>query len=142
MNLTFESVKENFDFFSKKLCNFDVCLLAENSKLSINVPEGDNKTLSGGQKTMVSIALILSIQKVDPSPFYIFDEIDANLDQEGRLRLSNLFSSIKDVQFIITTFREELLNVGDHFVGVSFSEKKSYASKVEKDVAHNFLLET
>ncbi|WUR02747.1 structural maintenance of chromosomes protein (SMC) [Vairimorpha necatrix] len=140
MNLTFESVKENFEFFSKKLCNFEVRLENNTTELKINVNEGDDKNLSGGQKTMVAIALIFSIQKVDPSPFYIFDEVDANLDEEGRMKLAALFQSLNDVQFIMTTFRSELLSVGNKFIGVSYSEKTSYASEVEKEIAGNFLM--
>jgi len=37
--------------------------------------------LSGGQKTVVAISLLFAIQRCDPAPFYIFDEIDAALDQ-------------------------------------------------------------
>lgn len=40
--------------------------------------------LSGGQKSLVSLALIFAIQKCDPAPFYLFDEIDANLDAAHR----------------------------------------------------------
>lgn len=40
--------------------------------------------LSGGQKSLVALALIFSIQKCDPAPFYLFDEIDANLDADRR----------------------------------------------------------
>lgn len=40
--------------------------------------------LSGGQKTLVSLAFIFALQKVDPTPFYIFDEVDANLDDSKR----------------------------------------------------------
>ena len=40
--------------------------------------------LSGGQKTLVALALIFAIQRCDPAPFYLFDEIDANLDREYR----------------------------------------------------------
>jgi len=36
----------------------------------------DLRSLSGGEKTVVAIALILAVQKVDPVPFYLFDEID------------------------------------------------------------------
>jgi len=36
--------------------------------------------LSGGQQTIVALSLIFAIQRSDPSPFYLFDEIDANLD--------------------------------------------------------------
>ncbi len=37
------------------------------------------KQLSGGQKTLVALALIFAIQRCDPAPFYLFDEIDAAL---------------------------------------------------------------
>ena len=42
------------------------------------------EALSGGQRTLVSLAFIFALQKVDPTPFYIFDEVDANLDEQKR----------------------------------------------------------
>lgn len=36
--------------------------------------------LSGGQKTAVALTLIFAIQRADPAPFYLFDELDAALD--------------------------------------------------------------
>ena len=46
------------------------------------------KQLSGGQKTLVALALIFAIQRCDPAPFYLFDEIDAALDPQFRSALS------------------------------------------------------
>ena len=40
--------------------------------------------LSGGQKSLVALAIIFSIQQSDPAPFYLFDEIDAALDAQYR----------------------------------------------------------
>jgi len=40
--------------------------------------------LSGGQKSLVALTMIFAIQKCDPAPFYLFDEIDANLDADRR----------------------------------------------------------
>lgn len=40
--------------------------------------------LSGGQKSIVALTLIFAIQRCDPAPFYLFDEIDANLDADRR----------------------------------------------------------
>lgn len=40
--------------------------------------------LSGGQKSLVALGLIFAIQKCDPAPFYLFDEIDAAMDPQYR----------------------------------------------------------
>jgi chromosome segregation ATPase len=53
----------------------------------------DITSLSGGQKTLVALALIFAIQKCDPAPFYLFDEIDAALDQEHRRAVAGQFYS-------------------------------------------------
>ena len=47
--------------------------------------------LSGGQRTLVALALIFAIQKSNPAPFYLFDEIDAALDQEKRKAVASMF---------------------------------------------------
>jgi len=49
------------------------------------------KLLSGGQKTLVALALIFAIQRCDPAPFYLFDEIDAALDPQYRTRCARGF---------------------------------------------------
>lgn len=80
---------------------------------------GDTQTmeqLSGGQKTMTALCLIFAIQRCDPAPFYIFDEVDANLDATHRASLAKMIekqaSEVDDkgeqkpsTQFITTTFR-------------------------------------
>jgi structural maintenance of chromosome 3 (chondroitin sulfate proteoglycan 6) len=45
--------------------------------------------LSGGQKALVALALVFSIQRCDPAPFYLFDEIDANLDAQYRTSVAS-----------------------------------------------------
>ncbi|CAI9270918.1 unnamed protein product [Lactuca saligna] len=69
------------------------------------------KQLSGGQKTVVALALIFAIQRCDPAPFYLFDEIDAALDPQYRTAVGNMVRRLADMantQFITTTFRSEL----------------------------------
>lgn len=59
------------------------CCLCGYLQVSFTGAEQDTYSLnqlSGGQQTVVALALIFAIQRVDPSPFYLFDEIDANLD--------------------------------------------------------------
>ncbi|KAG6486836.1 hypothetical protein ZIOFF_055416 [Zingiber officinale] len=48
------------------------------------------KQLSGGQKTVVALTLIFAIQRCDPAPFYLFDEIDAALDPQYRTSVGSI----------------------------------------------------
>lgn len=54
----------------KCFCVFKVSFSGQNAEMK------DMNQLSGGQKSLVALALIFSIQKCDPAPFYLFDEID------------------------------------------------------------------
>ena len=47
--------------------------------------------LSGGQKTLVALTLIFAIQKCDPAPFYLFDEIDQALDPQYRSAVAGMW---------------------------------------------------
>lgn len=50
--------------------------------------------LSGGQKSLLACALILAIQRCDPAPFYLFDEVDANLDPQYRTALAAMIARL------------------------------------------------
>ncbi|GAA5914010.1 hypothetical protein JCM8208_005919 [Rhodotorula glutinis] len=81
--------------------------------------------LSGGQKALVALALIFSIQKCDPAPFYLFDEIDANLDADRRTAVAAMISELsQEAQYICTTFRAELIPHADSYFGVVFNQAK------------------
>eukprot|EP00878_Enallax_costatus_P023456 GHUV01024950.1.p1 GENE.GHUV01024950.1~~GHUV01024950.1.p1 ORF type:complete len:168 (-),score=43.53 GHUV01024950.1:639-1142(-) len=72
------------------------------------------KLLSGGQKTLVALALIFAIQRCDPAPFYLFDEIDAALDPQYRTTVAKLLRKQADdernpAMFVITTFHPQVL---------------------------------
>uniref|UniRef100_A0A7E4ZS38 Structural maintenance of chromosomes protein n=1 Tax=Panagrellus redivivus TaxID=6233 RepID=A0A7E4ZS38_PANRE len=96
--------------------------------------------LSGGQKTLVALALIFAIQKCDPAPFYLFDEIDAALDPEKRHAVARLIDEFStNAQFIATTFRPEMLQYADRCYGVRFRNKISYVSPVDAIDAREFL---
>lgn len=51
--------------------------------------------LSGGQKSLVALAIIFSIQQCDPAPFYLFDEIDAALDAQYRKSVAGIVVFLK-----------------------------------------------
>ncbi|KAK7571814.1 hypothetical protein V9T40_014286 [Parthenolecanium corni] len=96
--------------------------------------------LSGGQKSLVALALIFAIQKCDPAPFYLFDEIDQALDAQHRKAVAEMIHEMsKDAQFITTTFRPELLQHANKFYGVKFRNKVSHVECVTKEEAHDFV---
>ena len=116
--------------------------------------------LSGGQKAVVALAFILAIQRCDPAPFYLFDEVDAALDPEFRAAIASLVGEqvetvvtlflylsltspstvqASSAQFLATTFRPELLETADKFFGVSFSGTSSVVRPVDKDTARGFV---
>ncbi|MBA0836045.1 hypothetical protein Goarm_008289, partial [Gossypium armourianum] len=93
------------------------------------------KQLSGGQKTVVALTLIFAIQRCDPAPFYLFDEIDAALDPQYRTAVGNMANT----QFITTTFRPELVKVADHIYGVTHKNRVSRVNVVSKEDALDFI---
>lgn len=101
--------------------------------------------LSGGQKTLVALALIFAIQKCDPAPFYLFDEIDAALDDVHCRSVADMMQRLCDSassevsQFIVSTFRSETLEAGRKFFAVTRSDNVSSMEPVDKDVARLML---
>lgn len=96
--------------------------------------------LSGGQKSLVALALIFAIQKCDPAPFYLFDEIDQALDAQHRKAVADMIHELSsEAQFITTTFRPELLEHAHKFYGVKFRNKVSHVECVTRDVARDFV---
>lgn len=102
------------------------------------------KQLSGGQKTLVALALIFSIQRCDPAPFYLFDEIDAALDPQYRTTVANMLTQQANddqnpAQFIITTFHPQIVQVADKIYGASHRNRISSVVRVEREDALEFL---
>jgi structural maintenance of chromosome 3 (chondroitin sulfate proteoglycan 6) len=104
--------------------------------------------LSGGQKSLCALALIFAIQKCDPAPFYLFDEIDANLDAQYRTAVAEMLQRLSGQggkngdgggQFICTTFRPEMVHVADKCYGVSYSNKTSSIDVVRAEAALKFV---
>ncbi|KAH7561344.1 hypothetical protein JRO89_XS10G0214200 [Xanthoceras sorbifolium] len=100
------------------------------------------KQLSGGQKTVVALTLIFAIQRCDPAPFYLFDEIDAALDPQYRTAVGNMIRRLADMantQFITTTFRPELVKVADKIYGVEHKNRVSRVNVVTREDAIDFI---
>ncbi|KAF8305004.1 RecF/RecN/SMC protein [Clavulina sp. PMI_390] len=97
--------------------------------------------LSGGQKSLVALATVFAIQKCDPAPFYLFDEIDANLDAQYRTAVAAMIHELSaSAQFITTTFRPEMLVNADKFYGVLFNNQKvSSIRSITREEAREFV---
>eukprot|EP00475_Leptophrys_vorax_P006963 TRINITY_DN14367_c0_g1_i1.p1 TRINITY_DN14367_c0_g1~~TRINITY_DN14367_c0_g1_i1.p1 ORF type:complete len:246 (-),score=43.51 TRINITY_DN14367_c0_g1_i1:255-929(-) len=100
------------------------------------------KQLSGGQKTVVALALIFAIQRCDPAPFYLFDEIDAALDPQYRAAVGTMIRRQADTtgtQFVITTFRPELCKIADQVYGVFHKNRVSTVKVIDQHAALAFI---
>lgn len=102
--------------------------------------------LSGGQKALVALCMIFSIQRCDPAPFYLFDELDQALDSTYRSAVADLIkkqanNSEQPTQFIVTTFRPELVERSERFFGIQFQNKVSNLVEYDKKGARKFISE-
>ncbi|MBQ8210007.1 MAG: chromosome segregation protein SMC [Clostridia bacterium] len=80
--------------------------------------------LSGGEKGLCAIALLFSILKVTPSPFCIFDEVEAALDDVNVLRYARYLKNMTErTQFILITHRRGTMEEADMLYGVTMQEK-------------------
>ena len=113
-------------------------------KIKVSFGQGETmqmKQLSGGQKTVVAVALIFAIQRCDPMPFYLFDEIDAALDPQYRTAVAAMVRAQADAgtQFVCTTFRPELVKVARVIQGVEHAHKESRVREVTLAEALKFV---
>jgi structural maintenance of chromosome 3 (chondroitin sulfate proteoglycan 6) len=95
---------------------------------------------------LCALTLIFAIQACDPAPFYLFDEIDANLDAQYRTavaehlhKLSSAVDKNLSGQFICTTFRPEMLRVAEKCYGVTFANSVSSIRAVPVEEALEFV---
>jgi len=76
--------------------------------------------LSGGERSLVAVALLVAIFKARPSPFYIMDEVEAALDDANLGRLLTLFEELRDSsQLIVITHQKKTMEIADALYGVT-----------------------
>lgn len=81
-------------------------------------------TLSGGEKALCVIALLIAFYMVNPAPFCILDEIDAHLDEKNSLKFINLLKIIKkNSQIILITHNPLIMKEADTLLGITMEEK-------------------
>jgi chromosome segregation protein len=80
--------------------------------------------LSGGEKAMTCIALLMSIFKSKPSPFCILDEVDAPLDEANNQRFGLIIQEFLELsQFIVITHQKRTMQICDILYGVTMQEQ-------------------
>ncbi|MFF7372357.1 AAA family ATPase, partial [Streptomyces tricolor] len=76
--------------------------------------------LSGGERSLTAVALLVSIFKARPSPFYVMDEVEAALDDTNLQRLIRIMQELQETsQLIVITHQKRTMEVADALYGVS-----------------------
>jgi len=132
---TFETIRKNFQELFRQVFGGgegDIILEDPNDVLDCGIdiaarPPGKElrsiSLLSGGEKTMTAIALIMAIFKSKPSPFCILDEVDAALDEANVERFTAVVKAFQSTtQFIMITHHKRSMTVADVLYGVTMEE--------------------
>lgn len=143
-----EEVNKNFQEIFAALFkggNAEVKLLEPDNPLESGVeivaqPPGKRvqnlNLLSGGEKSLTSLAFLFALFRYRPSPFCFLDEVDAALDDVNLARFLDLLKTIKhQTQFILITHNYKTMEVADYIYGTTMSEPnmtKLLSVKLEK----------
>ncbi len=132
---TFNAVADHFGKLFKKLFGggkAEVVLLDPNDVLECGIeitarPPGKEprniSQLSGGEKTMTAIALLMAVFRSRPSPFVLLDEVDAALDEANNMRFANVVKEFVELaQFIVITHSKRTMSIADVMYGVTMQE--------------------
>ena len=80
--------------------------------------------LSGGEKALTAIALVFSLFKLNPAPFYLLDEVDAPLDDPNTERFCDLVRQMSaQTQFLFITHNKIAMELAQQLVGVTMQER-------------------
>lgn len=95
---------------------------AEGIVFSVRPPKKSWKNisnLSGGEKTLSSLALVFALHHFKPTPLYVMDEIDAALDFKNVSIVANYIKTrTKNAQFVIISLRSNMFEMADRLVGI------------------------
>jgi structural maintenance of chromosome 3 (chondroitin sulfate proteoglycan 6) len=104
--------------------------------------------LSGGQQTLVALTLIFAIQRCDPAPFYLLDEIDQALDSTHRKAVADLIrrqavgssdAEGRPCQFVTSTFHPEQVSIATQWLGVAHQHRVSSIREMQQTAAASFV---
>jgi chromosome segregation protein len=92
--------------------------------------------LSGGERSLAAVALLIAIFKARPSPFYIMDEVEAALDDANLGRLLTIFQDLRESsQLIVITHQKRTMEIADALYGVSMRQD-GVSAVVGQRIAH------
>ena len=79
----------------------------------------ESTSISGGEKTLAAVVFVLGLQKLQPAPFYLFDEVDAHLDASNAEKLSNILAErSRDSQFVVVSLKDSVVEKAGLVYGV------------------------
>ncbi|MFQ6087293.1 MAG: chromosome segregation protein SMC [Candidatus Methanofastidiosia archaeon] len=132
---TFERVTLNFqEIFSELSPGGSARLIIENPEdpfeggLDVEAsPAGKEikkvDAMSGGEKALTALAFLFAIHRFKPAPFYVFDEIDAHLDDPNCKRVARMIErASEDTQFIVITLRDIMMASAELLYGVTMKD--------------------
>ena len=84
-----------------------------------NKPKRESTSISGGEKTLAAVVFVLALQKLKPSPFYLFDEVDAHLDAPNAKRLAKILEERSlESQFLMVSLKDSVIQKAKLIYGV------------------------
>jgi chromosome segregation protein len=120
-------IKNDNDNNSDNDNEFEERQLKSGVEINLNLPKKRITTLemlSGGEKSLVSIAALFALISISPPPFLVLDEIDAALDENNSKRFANLIKEFsRKTQFIVVTHNRAVMEAADVLYGVTMGEE-------------------
>lgn len=84
-----------------------------------NKTKRESSSISGGEKTLAAVVFVLALQRLQPSPFYLFDEVDAHLDAPNSESLSRILEErAAESQFIMVSLKDSVVEKARLIYGV------------------------
>ena len=136
-NMAFRAIDANFREIFARLTSGSGHLVLENEEdpfaggMTFAVKPRDKKvhllsSLSGGEKSLTTLAFIFSIQRYIPAPFYAFDEVDMSLDGANVERIASMVRELApSSQFVIVSLRKPMIEAAQRIMGVTLRPDKS-----------------
>jgi len=134
-NEAFTSIRRNFAEVFRRMFGGGQCdlrLLDEEDMLESGIdvvaqPPGKRLQnvllLSGGEKSLVALALLIAIFRYRPSPFCVLDEVDAALDDSSVQRFTSLITELSgQTQFLLITHNKKTMEIAETLYGVTMEE--------------------